>query len=1705
VGASPRFVAIGDLNSDGKPDLVAANSGGTTVSILLGTGTGTFGSQTTYPVGTNPYSVAIGDLNGDGKPDLVVANTGGTTASVLLGTGTGTFGTQTTYPVGASPYSAAMSDLNGDGKLDLAVANYSNNTASILLGKGDGTFGTQTTYPVGANPYFVAMSDLNGDGKLDLAVANVGSSTVSILINTTMMLAIPTVTFGGISATSVQFVNSSAITATTPAHAFGPVDVVVKNADGQSATLSGGYTYNAPPGIVSVTPSSVLKTGGDAVTISGFNFFASSTVSFGGVSAQSVTYVNSSTLSVVTPVQNTGTYNVVVTNPDGQIATLTNGITFMNPPPSVISIAPNNGSAAGGTSVTITGSGFVPPNSGGSTGWTAATGTLPATLVYSHLAVIGNNIYLFGGNASGSLAKSIYVAPVSNPTAWTIATGTLPATLSDSDLVVIGSNIYLFGGYAAGVFTKAIYVASVSNPTVWTTATGTLPTTLGDAQSAVIGSNIYFFGGYASGYTSTIYVAPVSNPTAWTIATGTIPATVVYSQLAVIGSHIYLFGGYNGVGYTKAIYTASISNPTVWTTATGTLPTTLSGSQLAVIGSNIYLFGGIASSSATNAIYTASISNPTVWTTATGTLPATLYYSQSAVIGNNIYLFGGIASSSATKAIYTAPATNNQSTVTIGGVAATNINFANTTTITASTTAHAVGPVDVVVTNYDGQSSTLSGGYTYNPDRIAIISSSLNQQEGQPGMMTVQAQDVNGNAGPVATDTVVQLSSTAATGFFARNINEDISTRWNYNSVVIPAGQSSVNFYYMDNLKGTPTISVSSAVIITGASQQETITSKYRFLVVGATNPVKQGIPSSITVQAIDYNGIPLAGYAGTMRFTATDARAIVPSNFAITPAMLGGYTFVNGVTMLTQGTWCVTATDVSDANITGSQCGIVVTPPNTGVAAQLAIITSPQFISTTGTSTPITVQMQDASGTPSISNTTTTIYIFSDSATASYSANGTIGWRAQPLTLTIPAGASSINFFYRDSTIGTHILTAGDDATQGADFGLINAAQTETITVGDAYSISVSAALHSINAGSSTAVTMTLHDSAGNIVSSAINQPIYLSGTNGAQVATSSAGPWSSILGTTIGVGQTAVTAYVSNTTAGAFTITASDNNPADGATGLIDGTDRVTVAPGLPTTFAFTTSMFQMTAGQVSAAITVAMWDQFGNAATSTTGTKLYLFADQPGALFSANAGFSSTATNVTIPAGQSNVTFYLKQSIYGAATTTITVSDNAVAPDGAAGIADVAQAESIIPGAMYQFVITSSSPIAAVAGAQTPVVAFIKNSYGVVIPFSSATTIYLRTTSVASLAQFSAQPDPSWLPITSIVAPIGTTSTLFYYEDTGAGNPVITIADEPTGSDTGIVNATAQFAIVSSAPSALTFTTQPFSIQAGEVSPALTVRTQDQYGNAVTKTTSTLVAITSTSGGGGFDTSSGGVFAKTNITIPAGQSTATFYYKDVIVGTSTITAFASGFTSATQGEIVTAGTVAALHLLIGSSTIMAGTVAGPITATFINGFGVVIPAPSNVMVNVSSSAASGFFDTNPIGAFDGGATSVFIPQNATSVIFYYRDTKAGLATVTASGLGFAGTLVLAISPGAANSLAITSAPFSIQVGQVSPQMTVLLQDQYGNTASSSAPLFLIPTTTSGVGKFATSSSGSFTATQIKIPAGQTSVSMPGRRRSP
>jgi hypothetical protein len=135
-------LAAGDFNGDGKTDLAAA-SYGNYVSVMLGKASTTtpLEAAVRYPVDVGAWAITAADFNGDGKLDLATANQTSNTVSVFFGTGTGTFGPQTTYWLAMPEHTTAWlgpvgitnGDLNGDGAIDLAIVTQQTSSALFVF------------------------------------------------------------------------------------------------------------------------------------------------------------------------------------------------------------------------------------------------------------------------------------------------------------------------------------------------------------------------------------------------------------------------------------------------------------------------------------------------------------------------------------------------------------------------------------------------------------------------------------------------------------------------------------------------------------------------------------------------------------------------------------------------------------------------------------------------------------------------------------------------------------------------------------------------------------------------------------------------------------------------------------------------------------------------------------------------------------------------------------------------------------------------------------------------------------------------------------------------------------------------------------------------------------------------------------------------------------------------------------------------------------------------------------------------------------------------------------------------------------------------------------------------------------------------------------------------------------------------------------
>ncbi len=195
TGSTPNKIAAGDLDGDGKVDIVCANSGSNNLSVFTNTGypgVVSFGVQQTFATGLYPWQPVLSDIDADGKLDIIVTNNNSNTISVFKNTstsGTPSFASQVAFATGSYPFGIDEGDIDGDGRPDIVVANSSSNSISIFRNAGltgsinGSSFASRVDYSSNTYPFELRISELNGDAKPEIVVANNSSTSFSVWQN----------------------------------------------------------------------------------------------------------------------------------------------------------------------------------------------------------------------------------------------------------------------------------------------------------------------------------------------------------------------------------------------------------------------------------------------------------------------------------------------------------------------------------------------------------------------------------------------------------------------------------------------------------------------------------------------------------------------------------------------------------------------------------------------------------------------------------------------------------------------------------------------------------------------------------------------------------------------------------------------------------------------------------------------------------------------------------------------------------------------------------------------------------------------------------------------------------------------------------------------------------------------------------------------------------------------------------------------------------------------------------------------------------------------------------------------------------------------------------------------------------------------------------------------------------------------------------
>lgn len=618
-------------------------------------------------------------------------------------------------------------------------------------------------------PVYIAINLPAGVPTLTGASPNSASATggQSVTLTGTNFVSGATVSFGGTLSPSVVVNNPTTITATTPAHAGGTVNVVVNTSGtggggGGSATLTNGFTFNAPaPTVTALSPAGGPSAGGTSVTITGTNFTGATGVNFGATPATNVVVVNSTTITATSPM-GTAPVDVTVTTSAGTSAVNSPADRFTYAP-TVTGVSPSSGAMSGGGAATITGTGFT-----NATSVTfGANAALPYTIVNDTTITVASvpggtgTIDVKVTNSAGTSAinandqYTYRAAPTVTsvtPNAGKAGVGT-SVTINGSGFSSGGVPTVSFGGSAAtGVTVLSDTVISATSPlgaaaTIDVTVTNTngtsatsandqftfvgVPsiTSLGTTEGPLAGGTSVMINGSGLKTASSVKFGTV-NATSFTVnSDGQITVTApAGSSAGVVDVTVTTIGGTSPTSSAdqftyRAVPTVTGVSPSSGLTA-GSDAVVISGSGFT--SASTVKFGGV---SATNVVFNSSnqlaVRSPPgtgtvdVTVTTTGGTSATnasdqFTYRPIPVVTSLSPTSGGITGN--TKTIIKGSGFTGTVGVTFGGSPASSFNIDSDTQLTVYSPSGPSGTVDVVVTTPNGTSATsASSKFTYYP------------------------------------------------------------------------------------------------------------------------------------------------------------------------------------------------------------------------------------------------------------------------------------------------------------------------------------------------------------------------------------------------------------------------------------------------------------------------------------------------------------------------------------------------------------------------------------------------------------------------------------------------------------------------------------------------------------------------------------------------------------------------------------------------------------------------------------------------------------------------------------------------------------------------------------------------------------------------------------------------------------------------------
>ena len=734
----------------------------------------------------------------------------------------------------------------------------------------------------------------------------------AITITGTNFTGATVVKIGTNAATSMVVVSDTSITAVTPAGLAGAQSVAVTTAGG-TATAPGAFTYTnvSLPSIASVSPTSGPSSGGTAITITGTNLTGATSVKVGGVAATSVVVASATSITAVTPVGTLGQQDVLVTTPLGS-ATAVKAFTYEIPAPTIASLSPTSGTTLGGTTVTISGAHL-----------TGATSVTFGGVAATNVVVVSDTSITAVTPARTSGAKSVVVTtPAGIATALNAFTFELPAPTITSvnpntgvlaggtDITISGTNL----SAASSVTIDGVAVTSIVINGAGTQIAAVTPAGSAGAKNLSVTT--------AGGTATKVGAFTYTNATLPTIA------SVIPNSGVLSGGTAITITGTNLTGATSVKIGGVAATSMVVVSATSITAVTPAG---AVGAKDVVVITPSGNATGTNAFTYLDV--PTIVSVSPNT-GSTNGGTAITITGTNL---------------------TGASSVTVGGVAATNLVVVSATSITAKTPTGTAGVKPVVVTT-PGGIATLAGAFTYvQAPTIASVTPSTGVLAGGTAI-TITGTNLTGAisvtvGGTPATSVVVVNATTitALTPAATEGLKPIIV------STLGGATTERVLFNYMN----VPAPTITSVSPISGSISGGTAITITGTNLTGATSVTVGGAAATsvVVVSATSITAVTPAGAAGAQSVavtteggTATKANAftyvvLAPTIASVSPtsgAISGGTEITITGTNLT-GASSVTVGGVAATSfvVVSATSVTAVTPSGTAGAKAVAVTTA--------------------------------------------------------------------------------------------------------------------------------------------------------------------------------------------------------------------------------------------------------------------------------------------------------------------------------------------------------------------------------------------------------------------------------------------------------------------------------------------------------------------------------------------------------------------------------------------------------------------------------------------------------------------------------------------------------------------------------------------------------------------------------------------